>query len=428
MTPASPPPLNIRRLWIPFFVALVVHLATVLVIRHYDHPILWEIGVIANDMEQGYGFAMDFAGPHAPTSWQAPGYPFVLYFFQRWLGHTPTAYLTISIIQCLLISTMIFPMAWMTHRWFGERAAWISAWVVCFLPIYAWYCTRLHQPAIVMSIYPWAMAAWFFAGETKKLPAAIAAGVLTGIGSHFSPTMMGVFGIISFALILRFAFLRDWPSMSLIVVGGLCTLVTITPWTIRNYRVHGRLIPIKDSLPKELWYGNNPQATGTPFFIGGKEAIGLPADCAQLYGKVTEMQMMDAIKIETMTYIKSDPGAFARRTAKKILWLWTAVPPSLLRTTGDAEAVKFYWLHSGYWFLLLIGLAAIIVTRRLDQWEYILSLAVVFLIYSITYGLTIVGNARFRGEIEFVFIPAFAGACAMALDWLAKKRLSDSNA
>jgi len=35
-------------------------------------------------------------------------------------------------------------------------------------------------------------------------------------------------------------------------------------------------------------------------------------------------------------------------------------------------------------------------------------LAVYFVFYSIVYGVTIVGNARFRGEMEFIFIPAVA--------------------
>jgi hypothetical protein len=191
----------------------------------------------------------------------------------------------------------------------------------------------------------------------------------------------------------------------IILAGGL-TLLVITPWTIRNHNVHGRLVPIKDSFPKELWYGNNPDATGTPFLRGGATPIDLPEIWHEMYGKASEIQMMDAIAEKAWEYVRSDPAAFVRRTLTKILWFWTAVPRSLLRVTGEGEAVRFYWLHTGYWaaFLLAAALAVGWMKIRIPP-LHAAALSAVILVYSAVYGLTIVGNARFRGEIEFIFIP-----------------------
>jgi hypothetical protein len=121
--------------------------------------------------------------------------------------------------------------------------------------------------------------------------------------------------------------------------------------------------------------------------------------------------MMDLIAKKTFAYIDQDKPAFVRRTLKKVLWLWTAVPRELLRSTGDSEAVKYYWIHSGYWFLFLAGFFGCLLLGMLRKFEIILSFTTVVVIYSIVYGLTIVGNARFRAVIEFLFIPVFAAAC-----------------
>ena len=343
-SPAGPSSYPAGPVWLAFLAALVFHLVAVLAIRHYEHPVLWENGDIAREMLDGHGYSMSFAGPDAPTAWQAPGYPFELYLFEKALGNRPLTFLLISLLQCVLSSAMVFPVAWLACRWFGGRAARLSGWVVAFMPLYAWYCTRIHQPSDVMAIYPWALAGWFHSVESRKVPAAIVTGLITGFGALFSPTMLAVFGVISGVLLLRALLGADWACVRTVIIAGVCTLLAITPWTVRNYRVFGRLVPIKDSFPKELWYGNNPDSTGTPFYAGGQEAIDLPPIVKENYGKWTETQLMDAVAKKTFAYIASDKPAFIKRTLKKIQWVWTAVPRSLLRITGDAEAVKYYWV------------------------------------------------------------------------------------
>jgi len=410
-----------RAAWAAFACALVLHVAVVLALRHYDHPAMWENGAIAEHMLHGYGYAIDFAGPNAPTSWQAPGYPFELYFFEKAFGVRPLTFLLISLVQCLGVSAMVFPVTWLACRWFGVRAGILAGWVAALMPLYAWYCSRIHQPADVMAIYPWVLCGWLRTAEAPKPWLAVGTGFLTGFGALFSPTMLAVFGIISFVLLVRAIFLANRPAAFAIIGGGMCTLLTITPWTIRNYREFGRIIPIKDSFPKELWYGNNPDATGTPFFAGGNEAIGLPPEWASNYGKVNETQLMDLIKKKTYAYIASDKAGFIKRTATKILWLWTAVPRRLLRSSGESGGGKYYWIHTGYWFCFLAGFMVALWKGLLRKFEIILSLTTVIIIYSAVYGLTIVGNARFRGEIEFVFVPVFAAACVAVYDSLTRK-------
>jgi len=393
-------------------------------LRHFNHPILWENGEIAREMLQGHGYSMDFAGPDAPTTWQAPGYPIELYLFEKAFGERPFTYLLISLVQCVAVSAMVYPVAWLACRWFGTRAAALSAWITAFMPLYAWYCSRIHQPADVMAIYPWLFAGWFYAAESRKSWVAIATGLVTGIGAMFSPTLLAVFGIISFVLLLRGVFTSHWQTARVVFLGGVCTLVAITPWTVRNYEVFGRFIPVKDSFAMEFWKGNNPNSTGTPMVEGGREAMGLPADVRQLYGKAGETQMMDMLGRKAVAYIESDKPAFVRRTLKKIFWLWTATPRALLRNIGESEALKYDWIHSAYWALFALGFIVTLCMGMLRKFEIILSFATAFFVYSMVYGLTVVGQARYRAEIEFLFITTFAAACVALYDVAFRKNRS----
>ena len=222
---------------------------------------------------------------------------------------------------------------------------------------------------------------------------------------------------------------RNHGAALKLFAAGLCTLAVLTPWTLRNYSVHGRVVLVKDSFGKELWMGNNPHATGSAFAEGGTLDVfsaNLPNSWSASKG-LPEIKVMDALLNEALDYIRSDVPAFLVRTAKKVTWFWTAVPRKYLRVTMDGEAVKFYMLHVGYWAAFLVLAVVARLGRGRFARDYAGCLLLYFTVYSITYGLTIVGNARFRGEMEYIFIPAVAAGVAFLLGkFLPLNGLADS--
>src|SRR5262249_40449179 len=52
---------------------------------------------------------------------------------------------------------------------------------------------------------------------------------------------------------------RVWARLMLML---LTAALTLTPWTIRNYRVFGRWIPVKSNLPYELYQSHCLQSDG----------------------------------------------------------------------------------------------------------------------------------------------------------------------
>ncbi|MBE3132043.1 MAG: hypothetical protein IMZ55_01100, partial [Acidobacteria bacterium] len=60
-----------------FLAALLLRLAAIAALGHYQDPTLWENGVIARYLLEGCGFCMDFSRAGELSSWQAPAYPTV---------------------------------------------------------------------------------------------------------------------------------------------------------------------------------------------------------------------------------------------------------------------------------------------------------------------------------------------------------------
>jgi len=392
--------------------ALVLRVVVVFVLSHYKNPVLWENGGIAQNIYEYGRMLAGFSRPNEPTSWQAPGYPYLLASAWKVFGQTVTAYLFISLIQAIFSASILFPVYELTRRWFGEKAAVWAAWAACVLPLYTWYASRLHQTVLVMAFHPWLLMAWLAFYRRPKTKWALAAGVGTGIAGLFQPVLLPLFGAISGFIALRLLLKKEWRRFGAILGAGLCTLLMLTPWTIRNYEVHGRLLLVKNSFGKEFWMGNNPHATGTGYAKGGKEEITnvFPPKVWKLRGKISEMELMDGLWKEALEYVRTEPWAFVQRTSKKIFWFWTAAPAKYLRSFGEGEALTFRWLHIGYWTAMVILIAAGLAAGLRWSREYTALVGLYFALYSLVYGLTHVGQARFRGEIEYIFIPATAAA------------------
>ena len=392
-------------------------------LHHYRQPITWENGIIAKYLYQGKGFLIDYFGRIAePTSLQAPGYPVVLWAFWKLFGQTPTAYFLLSVTQCLAVASMVWPMGFLSRRWFPDSPPWIAQGMVVVYPLYLWYCTRIHHTAYVMALHPWLL--WTWLERCRKGPwQGVGTGVLSAIAGLFQPVLLGVYAICGAVLLAGALLKRQWKPAVNLILAALAVVACLTPWTIRNYKVQGRLILVKSGMAKEFWMGNNPHATGTGFAAGGAGEITYvyPPKAFARLGKVPEIVMMDALDAEAWEYIKANPGKTVEMTLKKLLWFWTAPPAGLLRSSQEGESLKYRPIEIGYW-AAVAGLAALgILTARRPIGEYLALLALYVLVYSAIYGMTHVGQARFRGEIEFIFLFGAAAGFYFVLNRFLRK-------
>lgn len=389
-----------------FAVSFLLHLAVVFAIHHYRHPLLWENGGIAQYLYEGKGFRIDYFGLTAErTSIQAPGYPVVLWAAWKLCGQTPAAYILISAGQCLAVASMVWPVGILSRRWFPDQPPWIAQGLVVIYPLYFWYCTRIHHTAVVMALHPWLLWSWL--EWCRRGPwHGIATGILAAVAGLFQPVLLGVYAICGAALLAGALLKKQWKPAANLILAAVAVVVCLMPWTIRNYEVQGRFILVKSGMAKEFWMGNNPNATGTTYAAGGAQEITMafPPKAYALTGKVPEIVLMDALEAEAWAYIKAHPGKTVEITLRKILWFWTVAPSDLVRSSQEGEALAYRSVDIAYW-AIVVGLAVLgVVTSKYPVKEYLAVLAIYFSVYSAVYGMTHVGQARFRGEIEFIFL------------------------
>jgi hypothetical protein len=386
-----------RAALLPLAAAAALHVALVLVLGHWRGPSLWENGAIADALVAGHGFAVPTAGGgYEPTSWQAPAYPLLLAGLWTLLGKGPTAHLALSLLQALLTASVVVPLGALATRWSGPAAGAAARWLAALLPLHAWYSTRLHHTALDLALAPWVLLAIVRLRDDPRPRDVVLAGASLAALGLVQPVLLAALG--AFALLLAASDRRRGRATALTL--GVCVAL-LAPWTVRNAFVHGRLVPIKDSLGKELWIGNNPQATGTAYLPGGL----VPVEETHPAPPGPEAERFAAMGAAARGWIAAEPGAFAALTARRLLWLWSWPPADLVRHGLGGEAVVYRWGHVAAW-LGLVGLA--LLGARGPHPEQLLALVALFGVASLVYGVTHVGQARFRGEVEFVLVPLAA--------------------
>src|SRR5208283_2726817 len=96
----------------------------------------------------------------------------------------------------------------------------------------------------------------------------------------------------------------------------------LMPWTIRNYRVFGALIPLRSNFGLELWLGNNPSGDEVNSFLL-HPFVNISE--ARRYTQLGERAYMADKQREAGAFILSHPGATSRFVLRRAAQYWFAV-------------------------------------------------------------------------------------------------------
>ena len=158
---------------------------------------------------------------------------------------------------------------------------------------------------------------------------------------------------------------RRWKGPVLMIV--VCVL-GLTPWTVRNFRAFGQLLPVRSNFWPEVYFGN------VDFSVH-------PLGNSMLYQQEGEILFANDLRSRALHFARSNPGAFARLTGEHIVAFW--MRPSQLR---PAPLV-----------LLLMTVGGIVQAwRRKKRWIGFTSVLLLYpFVYYVSYAF-----ARYRYPVE----------------------------
>jgi 4-amino-4-deoxy-L-arabinose transferase-like glycosyltransferase len=355
----------------------------------------WEMGRIARSIIRGEGFSSPTDLNTGPTAWAAPVYPYVIAGAFKAFGlYTRAAAFAMLAFNSLFASLTCWTIYLIGTRVYNEQAGRASAWTWAVFPYVIYWPVRIIWE-VSFSTFLLSLALWLTIrmADTARRRDWIIYGLLWGLILLTNTTLVILLPFFLAWIIYRAPQLsRQYSGAALAL---LVALLCITPWTIRNYQVFGRLIFIRDNLPLELHESNNEQSAG---LWTRNEHPGNDPVAMRRFQEMGEIRFMDAEKAQFREFIGNNPGKFLIFTLKRIWYFWAA-PPQTVIVAGYEM-----WVARHVEFLLeaLFAFAGLILTLwRRNPYGWLL--APFLLIYPLPYYM-VNPFQRYKHPIESVML------------------------
>lgn len=225
-----------------FILALIVRLAFILTLdqERFYLPDTSDYDKTAVSILQGNGFGSDYDRP--------PAYPVFLALLYIVVGRN---FLALRIIQAIITSLTCIIVLLIGNRVFHSRSVSILAAMVCVLyPYFVFISGILYPEALVTFLISLMVLCLLKTIDSSSKAYPTLAGILLGLSALTKPILLAFLPCIGAWLF----FSSDQKKMVFVkfLLLSFMFLLTLTPWTVRNYRMYGKIVPIDPRIGSHL--------------------------------------------------------------------------------------------------------------------------------------------------------------------------------
>jgi hypothetical protein len=362
-------------------------------------PFDQETGSIAYSLATGKGFSNTFRRDTGPTAWLTPVYPLLVAgTFKLFGSYTVGSFFFLVFLNILFSTLVCAPIFYAGKCVAGLGAASAAAWLWAVFPNaimmpFEWiWDTSLS--ALLGATLLWATLAL---AESERLRDWCVYGLLWGVTLMTNPALGSLLPLLlgwaAYRARRRRSLRLTRPALAL-GIAVLCCL----PWTIRNYVVFHRLVPLRSNFPLELYMGNNENYDDQhprypPLISKERETV--------RYFRLGEMPFMDEELHKAMKFIVAHPRVelilFAERFAA--FWAGIARPVDTFLSTDSLLVRSLILCAAVSGFGALLGIVVLIRRRSFHAFPLAVFPAVFPFLYYVTHT-----SLRYRHPIDPVVL------------------------
>lgn len=338
--------------------AFLLRLALILAFKTYAHPVAWEYETIANNLLAGQGYSYVFLKT-TYLSFNTPLFGFLCAGIYAVTNHSFLAILLVQSFFTIALSLLIFKIA---NLVFNKQVGIVAASLVAFHPGLMYYDVFNLLP---LSIDSFLIATISFLllknRERPNLPAMSLLGAVIGMAT----LSRGIAGVLLLVVVMYFGlFARSIPfkyRLKVVTCIVCATIIVLTPWLIRNYRIHKQFVFIASTGSENFWRGNNLMATGTSYDEHKNKILDLwPEDFRQRIYVLTEIQQRDFFEREAWGFIRANPLKAAKLYVRKIYYFWWFSPQSgIIYPQKYLAMYKYFYVPLVSFFLIGVFFALV---------------------------------------------------------------------
>jgi len=316
-------------------IALLLRLAVITIGHTYritprrDHfQFGWEMGRLARSIATGHGFSSPTDLPTGPSAWAPPLYPYILAGIFRLFGvYSALSAWVILAFNSVFAALTCLILYGIGERMYGTSVARAAAWTWAVFPYVIYWPVRVvWETSLTTFLLSLALLLTLrMADETPRPRMWILFGLLWGV---IALTNTAVVSMLPFCLLWL---LYRLPRHSTQFMGAaLCALtaaLVVSPWLVRNHRVFGKFIFVRDNLPLEMYEANNDQSAG---LWTRNEHPGNDPEAMRRFQELGELAFMAEKQQEVRQFIRQHTGRFLRFTVERAVYFWIAPPQATI--------------------------------------------------------------------------------------------------
>ena len=364
-------------------------------------PFEQETGSIARSVATGSGFSNPFGKETGPTAWLTPVYPVIVAGTFKLFGvFTVRSFLFLVFLNILFSTAACIPIFCVGNKVAGIGVASGAAWLWALFPNaimipFEWiWDTSLA--ALLAATLLWATLEL---GESQRLRDWCGYGLLWGFTLMTNPSLGSLLPFLLGWAVYRSGWNSDsrpkgrsWITPPTLALG--LAILCCFPWTVRNYIVFHRFVPLRSNFPLELYIGNNENYDDKhPRYAGP-----ITKDRETLrYFRMGETPFMDEEMRKAKKFIVTHPRVEAILFVKRFVAFWAGIPNPIEQFLAtDSWLVRGLILYAAFSGIgAFLGIAVLIRRHSL----YTFPLALFPIIFPFLYYITHT-SLRYRHPIE----------------------------
>jgi hypothetical protein len=156
----------------------------------------------------------------------------------------------VKVAQALVSALLVPAVGRLGEKALGPRPGLVAAAAVAFYPELVWFSAHFWAETLFLSLFWWAFERVAAADASSSTRQAAFAGCLWGLSVLTRETVLYFAPVVALYL--------WWRPRGAARAGAflLALVVTVAPWTYRNYRVFGAFVPVSTAGALNLWQGN----------------------------------------------------------------------------------------------------------------------------------------------------------------------------
>ena len=400
-----------RLLLIMAVIGLLVRIVFVWHTQHIGSPASMDsrtYHTLAIHLLEGKGFSSDGVNP---SIYEAPLYPFFVASIYAVFGVHP---LIVELVQCLLGVLIAYLTYLIARILFSIEVALLSFIVVLFLPELLIMTTYLYTELLFICFL---LASTFYilkSLDTPKWQLLVIAGLLMGLAALTRGIALMVPVLFFIAALCKMNFFK---AIRATVIFGLAMTAVLVPWTIRNYSLYHRLIPIAVTYGDSLWIGTYLPFDGKYNY---KETMELIEELTEGMDPIARNQAMID---EAKKNIAADPLQVGWLTVRKAFrywwWVYEAPPTGQPRTSTSFASLI---LKTVYYPLLFFGIWGLLAC--LSRWRDLIYFYGLLLYFTASHAMLLV-VPRYRFPLlPILALFAVIGIRDLFTRWAARRKVS----